>query len=921
MRPLKLKVTGFGPYAGSEEIDFSRLGERGLYLITGDTGAGKTMLFDAIVFALYGKTSSDKRKPPTLRSKYASADTPTEVELRFLYHEKEYTVRRNPAYMQPKKRGSGTTTKQAGATLVLPGGEAVTNKTEVDNRVQELLGLDEKQFMQVAMIAQGDFLKLLLATTEQRQEIFRGIFHTERFKKLAEEVNNDANKAGKDCNRVRERMQDLMAAVECAEDDPQAEQVQKAQAGELLPEDVAKLLAALIEEDEEAQKKEEGTLQTINKEIDTLNNRLGRADEIGKSRIQLKEAENEEPQMQSALKVLRQAAEQATERIKDADKLSQEQAAIEAQLPDYDAADGKRKELAAFAAQAQKAAEEETAASGEKEAAQKRMEDAREKLAVLGDVGAEAERLRGKKEEAVHKKKEMDALADEMKQYETLYREINAMKKEYEVKVKDWEQKALRHSHAEDAFLAEQAGYMAKRLRPDEPCPVCGSLEHPRLAELSKDAPKETEVQALRQERDAAKALLDRLQGSVEQGTKEFFSRKEALLQSISERLGDFDTKAARVRIPEVVASLDGELREVEKLLRENAKKAKQKAELEKAIPSDEKKSAEADKQLLEAGAQRAAAKAKHEETAKALEEIAGKLKFPSKKEAEKRIQALRAECDRLQKDKESKEKAAQDKEKELAALHGRMEALRKRLADAPKEDFDALRAELTKWTGDRKGLLARQKNLHARMEKNRATLSSITKESGILEKLEKRYIWLNALAATVTGQINGKEKVMLETFVQMRYFDRIVELANKRMLIMSGGQYELRRRTQATSNGSQSGLELDVVDHYNGSVRGVETLSGGESFKASLSLALGLADEIQSSAGGVELDAMFVDEGFGSLDDESLEQAMRALASLSEGRRLVGVISHVDALKERIDKKLIVTKAREQGSSVRIEA
>ena len=594
MRPLKLTVTGFGPYAGKEEIDFSRLGERGLYLITGDTGAGKTTLFDAIVFALYGSTSNDKRKPMMLRSKYASAGTPTEVELRFLYHGKEYTVLRNTEYMQLKKRGTGMTPKKAGATLILPDGEIVTNAKEVNTRVREILGLDETQFMQVAMIAQGDFLKLLLATTKERQEIFRGIFHTERFKKLAEEVNNDANKAGKDCNRVRERMQDLMAAVECAEDDSQAEQVQKAQAGELLPEDVAKLLAVLIEGDEVSEKKEEATLQTINKEIDALNNRLGRADEIDKFRIQLKEAENEEPQMKSALKVLRQAAEQATERMKDADKLSQEQVAIKTQLPDYDAADEKRKELAALAAQAKKAAEEETVASREKEAAQKRMEEAREKLAALGDVGAEAERLRGKKEESVRQKKEMDALADEMKQYETLYTEINAMKKEYEVKIKDWEQKALRHSHAEDAFLAEQAGYMAKRLQPDEPCPVCGSLEHPRLAKLSKDAPKETEVQALRRERDAAKAVLDKLQGGVEQGTKEFFSRKAALLKSISERLGDCDTKVARVRIPEVVASLDGELREVEKLLQENARKAKQKEELEKAIPLDEKKSAEA---------------------------------------------------------------------------------------------------------------------------------------------------------------------------------------------------------------------------------------------------------------------------------------------------------------------------------------
>ena len=278
------------------------------------------------------------------------------------------------------------------------------------------------------------------------------------------------------------------------------------------------------------------------------------------------------------------------------------------------------------------------------------------------------------------------------------------------------------------------------------------------------------------------------------------------------------------------------------------------------------------------------------------------------------------AEYEALKKDKESKEKAAQAKEKELAALQEKIKTLEASIADAPQENLDVLRSEMTQRTGDRRGLLERQKKLHARAERNRATLSSIQKTSDSLEKLEARFAWLKALAETVTGQMSGKEKVMLETYVQMRYFDRIVMRANMRLLIMSGGQYELRRRKEAVTNKSQSGLDLDVIDHYNGSVRGVETLSGGESFKASLCLALGLADEIQSSAGGVELDTLFVDEGFGSLDDESLEQAMRALASPSEGRRLVGVISHVGALKERIDKKIVVIKNGALGSHVRIE-
>lgn len=921
MRPLTLTMTGFGPYAGKEQIDFSRLGDRGLYLITGDTGAGKTTIFDAIVFALYGETSGGIRTASMLRSKYADAATPTNVELHFLYHGKEYTVKRNPEYTRPKQRGTGMTGEKANATLILPDGTALTKEREVTRRITELLGIDASQFMQIAMIAQGDFLRLLLAGTKDRQEIFRRIFRTEAFERLAEAVRADANALGEECRNARKEIDRQMGAINCAEDCPRAEEVQKARAGALPAAEAAALLAALVADDERTENAETEKLDRLEEQIGALNARIGKAGEIEKQRGQLKEAEKSEPQMRSDLGSLKEAAEQAAARMTDADKLAQEQAKIEAQLPDYDAAEAKRAEVSSLAAQAQKAVGDEQKAAAEKEAAQKRIQEAREQLSALADVGETMEKLRNERAEKIRRKKEIDALADEMKRYEKLYTDINAMKKEYEAKIKDWEQKALRHSHAEGAFLSEQAGYMAQNLEEGAPCPVCGSLEHPRLAAISENAPKEAEVQSLQKERDDAKAVLDRLQGGVEQGTKDFFARKEALLKMITERLGNYDTKEARVRIPEAVSRLDGELRAVEKEIQTKEQDAKRKAALEQAVPQDEKKSEEAEKRLRDASALRTATETKQREAKKALDELTGKLQFHSKKEAEKKVQSLRAEYESLKKEKENREKAAQVKEKELAALHEKIKTLKESIADAPQENLDALRSEMTQRAGDRKGLLERQKKLHTRAERNRATLFSIQETSDSLEKLEARFAWLNALAETVTGQMSGKEKVMLETYVQMRYFDRIVSRANRRLLVMSDGQYELRRRMEAATNKSQSGLDLDVVDHYNGSVRGVETLSGGESFKASLSLALGLADEIQSSAGGVELDTLFVDEGFGSLDDESLEQAMRALADLAEGRRLVGVISHVGTLKERIDKKIIVKKDREMGSRVRIEA
>ncbi len=921
MRPLKLKVTGFGPYAGSEEIDFSRLGERGLYLITGDTGAGKTTLFDAIVFALYGGTSSDKREPSMLRSKYASADTPTEVELRFLYRGKEYFVRRNPKYVRPKKRGEGTTQTQAGAELILPDGEVVTNQTEVTNRMRAILGLDEKQFMQIAMIAQGEFLRLLLATTEQRQEIFRNIFHTGRFQRLAEAVREDANRLAEECRGARSDITRLMAGISCADDHPRLDDVRKAREGALLTQDAKELLAALVADDEALEKQEDEVLQKVNADIKAISERKGRADKIEEAREALKKLKEAETQRKPLLKKAKEAAEKAAERAKEAEGFAREEAQIEKELPDYEAAEKKKKEFADCAGAAKKAVEEEKKAKLAKEAAGKRLDEAKKELAALAHVGEEREKLVADKEKVLRRRQEIGDLAEEMKKYEALYNEVNGAYQELNVRTETWKQKETAYLAATGAFLEAQAGHIAKKLKAGEPCPVCGSTEHPRLAEIPSDAPDEAKVNALEAERNAAQAATMELRGRFEQGKKNLGERKETLLQAIKARLGDYTTAEARERLPQAAADLKKELADVEKRLRQKEEEAKRKDTLEKNVAKDEKVCVEADERITEAGAKRAAAETARDVAKKALEELSTKLRFASKQEAETRMKALRDECGKRQSEKTRTENAVRAEEKKLQELAGRVVELGKSIAEAPEEDIGKLREKITALEGDSRGLQTRQKAIHARIEKNRETLSALGKESSRLAELETRFVWLSALADTVTGKIGGKEKVMLETYVQMRYFDRIIEHANTRMLVMSGGQYELRRRAEATSRQSQSGLDLDVLDHYNGTIRGVETLSGGESFKASLSLALGLADEIQSSAGGVALDTMFVDEGFGSLDDESLEQAMRALASLSDGNRLVGVISHVDALKERIDKKIVVTKAREQGSRVRIEA
>ena len=921
MRPLTLTVTGFGPYAESETIDFSRLGDRGLYLITGDTGAGKTTIFDAIVFALYGVTSGGTRTAAMLRSKYVAADTPTETELRFLLRGKEYVVKRNPEYERPKLRGTGTTKKTAAAELRLPDGSVVTKAQDVTKRVEELLGLNATQFMQIAMIAQGQFLRLLLAKTEERQKIFRSIFHTERFERLAAAVNRDANDAERAWERARDKALDLTAAVDCPADHPGAADAEKAKAGELLPEDAGKLLRALIESDEAATEEAQNALQKLEEAIGVLNTRIGRAGEIQKNREELRLARAEETRRKPALAAAKEAAEKAAERAKDAEAFAREEAQIEKELPDYEAAETKRKEVSRLSAAAKTAVEEERGAKEAKAAAGKRLEEEKQELSRMGDVGAEREKLSSQKKDVLRRREQIAALAEEMKKYEALYQEVNGVYQKLTAATEAWHQKETAYLAAEGTFLAAQAGHIAQTLRPGTPCPVCGSTDHPKAAELPENAPDEAKVRALQEDRNAAQAEAMQLRGRFEQGKGVLDERKASLQASVKEHLGDFNNREAKEKLPAVLSEIEGELSDLEKRLRAKEKEAKRKAELEAGIPQDEKAAAEADAWIADAGAKRAAAETARAAEENALKELAAKLRFPTKKEAEARIKALRGEREKRQSEKQRAEEAVRAEEKKLQELAGRIETLEKSIAEAPEEDVAKLREENTARAAERRGLQERQNRLRVRLAKNRETLDALGKESARLAEAEARYQWLKALADTVMGKIGAREKIMLETYVQMRYFERIVSRANLRLLVMSGGQYELRRRASATTNKGQSGLDLDVVDHYNGSIRGVETLSGGESFKASLSLALGLADEIQSSAGGVELDTMFVDEGFGSLDDESLEQAMRALASLSEGRRLVGVISHVDALKERIDRKLVVTKAREQGSRVRIEA
>ena len=474
-------------------------------------------------------------------------------------------------------------------------------------------------------------------------------------------------------------------------------------------------------------------------------------------------------------------------------------------------------------------------------------------------------------------------------------------------------------------FLAEQAGVLAASLQEGQPCPVCGSTEHPAPAVLSEGAPTQDELNAA--EKAAEKA--DRQMVDAGNTAVELRSKEETKLEQIrkkAENLLEKDVPTAPAEIERQVEQRVEELRIQEeslgKALKEADDKIRRRQYLDESIPKLDKSLETLSDSLHRQEVGIAETGSKLENVGNEIARMDKDLKYPDKREAEKACASLLEQEAKIRKAHETAAHVLQDIEKQIAAADAAIKeqsASIRQLKEQSAQDHAALEQEATELE---QRIAAQQKkytDLQARYRANYTALENIRSTSGDLEKLETKYGWLKTLSDTANGGLSGKEKIMLETFVQMTFFDRIVERANTRFLVMSGGQYELARKVEAENNRSQSGLELDVIDHYNGSRRSVKTLSGGESFKASLSLALGLSDEIQSSAGGIRLDTMFVDEGFGTLDEDSLQQAMRALSGLTENKRLVGIISHVGELKEKIEKQIVVSKDRSGGSHAEI--
>lgn len=917
MRPLKITMSAFGPYAGEVTLDMQKLGKSGIYLITGDTGAGKTTIFDAISYALYGEASGNYRENTTLRSKYASADTPTFVELEFEYNNEIYKINRNPEYPRPNKRGEGFTKQSANAELVMPDGSVITKIKEVSAKVEEIIGINKNQFSQIAMIAQGDFRKLLNCETNERSKIFRKIFKTEPYHNIEIKLSSLFNELKRNREKEKSGIEQYINQLKCNEKDTLSLELERAKSGDVLIEDVIKLVGEIINKDTLEYTKTQKNIESINEEIEKINsniklyeNQEATKKAYAKASAKLEELKTKRNDCEKAYK----SAEAQRERLDD---LTRKINLINSKMPKYDELKSLENSINERTQSFEKSnnllklkQQEITSLEKEIDEKSKALEEVKGADLLVQKLTVQKEEINKKAEALKELKTEIDRCKTEQKNLKNAQSFAKSALDEYGALENEYNQIYI-------AFFNEQAGIIADELKDGEPCPVCGSTSHPNLARKSENAPSQADVESAQKlakkaqekadkARDTASALksrFDEIAANVKSAAKKLFGTDDNVFDDYNSNINalkkEYDCTLA--------------------LLKTANEKLDLYKKLDKEIPKIQEKQKSLLDEISKFNTQKASDEAFISENTKRVTSIKSELDFESADLAKDKLKEYTNLSSDIKNAIEKSKNDFDDIKSKYDTQKGTKASLENALKEFKEIDLASLNEKSLKLNEYKKDVDKTAKSLYSRIESNKLLVDNISEKRDILKGYDDKYVWLKALSETANGDISGKEKITLETFVQMTYFDSIIRKANIRLLTMSDGQYELVRRSDAETLKKNEGLALDVIDHFNGSTRSVSTLSGGESFMASLCLALGLSDEIQSSNGGIKLDTMFVDEGFGSLDGEALDRALSALTSLSQGNRLVGIISHVDALCDRIDNKIVITKDRTIGSNAQI--
>lgn len=924
MKPLKLTMSAFGSYAGKNVIDFTGQ-QQGIFLITGDTGAGKTTIFDAITYVLYNQTSGGERNGNMMRSQYARPETETYVELEFLYRGQTYRVRRNPDYKITKTLKNGKIREQKvphSVELTLPDGTVFPEKKNAtDAKIIEILGLTADQFSQIVMIAQGDFLKLLYTKSDERKMIFSKLFRTDIYWKIQENLRRKSME-------MDERIQENDRAFE-----QEKSRIIPLPESEELPLD--ELVERLRERLKDALK--EQNLRRAN--VEELNKKITKYEEINKlfvslekirqtgKELEARQAESKERRQQienarKADKVLvaeqqnlrqQQEVEQSAQAIaKMTETLANDQEMFETLKTQQQEAEAKQKREAADIQKKMLALEQSFPSY---EALQNARSEEQQAKKVWEDLGKISE-------ESFHKKKAgIAALKEQQKRQEQV---VEQTKKNWEQTSLSASESAKHYEHMYEAFLKEQAGILAENLSAGCPCPVCGSTVHPDPAKLSDHAVTELEVEQAKKTRAAAEEKRDMAYAAFEAEKTE----KQKLAQAVEKEEADFVlaqtiAKQQRKEAEQNYVSLQKIAEQIrEKLVYPSLAEAKkQYAAMQKALEAAEQeieRKRQKVSELAEAMNTLKGQKLAEEENQKTAKKLAAKTEKEYAKLLEKSgfvseetyHLAILPERSRSKLEREEKEYESQ-----CLRQQSEQKLLEKQVSGKTYTDTAELNEQLK---AEKQALKETEKTymeLHTAYENDRSVLQNcaVYLEKG--KKLESEDQVIKSLSKTANGRLSGSAKIDFETYIQRQYFKQIIHEANKRLLTMSNHQFILKLKEEAnTGRKTNEGLDLSVYSLVTDSERDVKTLSGGESFLAALAMALGLSDIVERSAGAIHPDMMFIDEGFGSLDAQSRQQAIEVLAELAGDSRMVGIISHVTELKEQIDRKLVVSRT-DKGS------
>ena len=921
MRPIKLVLSAFGPYASKIELDLSKLGENGVYLITGDTGAGKTTIFDAITFALFGKPSGDIRDVKTLRSEYAKEEIETYVELDFVYHDEEYHIYRRPEYTYTHVQKNGEVKQRSKATdayLILPNGERIVKPTEVTKQVEQLLGMKRDQFRQIAMIAQGSFLKILNADTKERGKLFEKVFMTSKYSVLMDRLNQMAKESYLALNDAKLRLQQIISDVRV----PEILQEQYAQTLETFAMDdiqpVYDLLDKIITRSKESTEKLQRQKAQVQNQL-----QKSRKEETEKTKqlqdlLSLEKLLKEKPAKEEKANLYAERVKNDGEKYHiQIDALKKEQAQIEHELPEYESLTKLSTKLAEIRKQISIISKDLATKTNFKKQLDEDIALKQKEAHTLTDSELSLNKVILKQEEI---EKKISAFHHASMIQSNYQNAVNALKEKTQLLQESTDRKVILQKQYDDAqisYFANQAGLLALRLTKGEPCPVCGSLEHPRPASHSNKLVTEEEINQYKKKVDQAekeyqitsKACAD---ASLKMNTLQ--NELELVLKSVTEETVSFED--VQLFIDEHTVQLKKEEKEISTRIKQLQQQSKRYQELQKMIPQLQQKLTAISEEVSQNQIAQTKLSVEYEQLQKQVQEITAKLKYTSETEAKncismitKQILEYQQQINRL----ESESKLAMD---ELVYVSAQIDMLKGKVSSSIDEipnqqkQLKILQTEIENLQVQQEEILKCIHNTEMYESDAQDTKKKIVSESDAYQIKLSRYSSLKELADVAMGNgRSSKEKITLQEYVQIAYLDRMIHKANERYLSMSNQQYQLVRSAGTKDKRSHEALDLDVIDFSNGSIRPVSSLSGGESFIASLALALGMSDEIQSQAGGIQIDTMFIDEGFGTLDQDSLNNAIQTLTNLSGENRLVGIISHVKELKERIHKGIIVTK------------